>query len=295
MELEELLRAHRVPCLSSGHHHCRHGWIQIKHCPYCGSDNYHLGYNVAGRFFTCWRCRWHSVKDTLRRLNVPATAIATFLRTSSPLNARQADVQTAPRQLQVPKHVGPLLPAHRNYCLDRGFNPDELVERWQIGGIGVAARLAWRLYIPIILNGEQVSWTTRSVRAGAAQRYLSAKSSEEVVPHKQTLYGVDYCLHTVVVVEGPTDVWAVGPGAVALYGLAFTEEQVARLAAFPYRYICLDRGREAQSVARKLAKRLSVFQGVTVNIELTAKDPGEASRSELNQLRRFTGLVGDKR
>ena len=86
-------------------------------------------------------------------------------------------------------------------------------------GIGLHPRLPWRLFIPIHSHGRPISWTTRSIGTKDKKKYITASPAEEAAPHKQTLYGLDYCRHTVIVVEGPLDAWNIGPGAAATYGL----------------------------------------------------------------------------
>ena len=130
--------------------------------------------------------------------------------------------------------------AHKRYLRERGFNPKEIHQLWLIGGIGLAAKLAWRLFIPFIFDGKPVSWTTRAIGVSKRQKYISASPEQETVPHSELLYGEDYCRHSVVVCEGPLDAWAIGPGAVAVCGLVVTDAQVDRIAAYPVRAVCFD-------------------------------------------------------
>jgi hypothetical protein len=113
---------------------------------------------------------------------------------------------------------------------------------------------------------------------------------EESLNHKRLVYGLDFCRHSVVAVEGPLDAWAIGPGAGALFGVGFLSAQVLLLAKFPRRYVCFDSAPEAQQRARELADQLAVFPGRTENILIDSKDPAEASARELAQIRRVAGL-----
>lgn len=149
--------------------------------------------------------------------------------------------------------------------------------------------LSWRIYIPILWKGRRVSWTSRAI-GNVSQRYYSASADQEEINHKHLVYGMDFCRSSIVIVEGPADVWAIGPGAGALFGTAFTPAQIRKLIDIPYRYICFDSSPDAQREATKLAEALSVFPGVTENLLLDAKDPGEASSKELNSIRRHAKL-----
>ena len=135
-------------------------------------------------------------------------------------------------------------------------------------------------------DGKLVTWTTRSIGNGPT-RYVSAPKNCEGIPIKETLYGEDYARQAVVVCEGPTDVWAMGPGAVATFGLNVTESQILRLSAYHVRAICFDNQPEAQVRAKVLVQDLSCLPGATYNIRLeSGKDPAEADREEIEGIRR---------
>ena len=291
MTIQDLLRGLRVDYLESGHQHCRPGWLQIRNCPFCSSSNYHLGFNLQAKFFTCWKCRYHHVVPTLIELGATVAQAKEFFTDSANSRVKPDwEKVKAKGKLVLPKHLEPLGPAHCRYLKARGFDPQEIATVWNVQGIGIMGALKWRLFIPIFLHGVQVSWTTRSISPEAKQRYLSAGATQEVVNHKHTIYGLDYCHQTVVAVEGPTDAWAIGPGAGAMFGTAFTDEQVAQLARFPRRYICFDAAPAAQRTARELCQRLSALPGTTENLILDAKDPGSASKEELQTLRHHCGI-----
>lgn len=288
MTIQDILDEARVEYLASGHHHCRPGWIQLKTCPFCGSQNYHLGYHLVLGYFSCWRCGSHSRWSVLSALKIPRETIQSFrparaIDTARPYERRRIS-------LREPVGRGPLTPAHLEYLRQRGLDPNEVVNFWEVEGIAIAPRLSWRLYIPIIHQGERVSWTTRAIGDRVAQRYISASAEDEVINHKHLVYGRDFCHHTIVVVEGPIDAWRIGPGAGALFGMTPTLAQMRILAAIPRRFVCLDSSPDAQRRARHLCEQLAGFPGVTENICLDAKDPGEASRREIILLRRAAGL-----
>src|ERR1019366_8053371 len=112
-----------------------------------------------------------------------------------------------------------------------GYDPEQLVKVWGIQGIGLATKLMWRLFIPVHLNGEIVSWTTRGI-TDAEPRYLSAPAECEAIPKAELLYGYDFTRHAIAVNEGHLDVWAIGPGAVGTGGVAYSQEQALLMAKF---------------------------------------------------------------
>ena len=69
MTFQEILEQYNIPFRSEGHHHCRNGWLQLD-CCYCGSgtEGYHLGYNLSGKYLNCWRCGYHNVIKAVMEL-----------------------------------------------------------------------------------------------------------------------------------------------------------------------------------------------------------------------------------
>ena len=293
--LISLLSERGVKLIRHGeHHHTRQGWVQCD-CPFCGqgSNRYHMGLPERGFAFSCWKCGKHSVVETVALLiGETEGKVRSLLKGIDQGPSRPAKaVETACRkQLILPKGLGPLLPPHTRYLRERGFDPESLQELWKIQGIGIAARLAWRIFIPIHSKDEVVSWTTRSISPEASLRYISASETEEKIPHKSLLYGADKAGSAICIVEGPIDAWAIGPGAVATCGIGYSPKQLAQMTKYSVRAICFDNEPQAQRRARDLADALSVFPGSTMVVRLDAKDAAEASRKEIKLLRKAIGL-----
>jgi DNA primase len=187
-------------------------------------------------------------------------------------------------KLVLPSSLEPLGKKHQKYLEKRGFNLNELDKLWGINRCTtIAIDLPWRIFIPIYLHGELVSWTTRSL-VNTGQRYISAAPEQEAINHKELLYGEDYCRNTIIVCEGPTDAWSIGPGAVATFGTAYTEAQVQRMSKYENIVICYDNESAAQRQAKKLMGDLSVLTSNVWNVVLKDKDPG--SSTEIQELRK---------
>lgn len=283
-EIQHILEDLNVPHVGSDHKHGRPGWVQID-CPHCGpgSGKFHLGISLTTGAAACWRCGKQNTASVL------ATVSGRGFRSIRQAldGATLARVQARPRgRLQLPKGIGPMGEAHRAYLRGRGFCPDTVARLWDVQGIGQTGRHRWRLFIPVIHQGRTVSWTTRSIQPQARARYMSASNPEEAIPHKELLYGADHARHAITIHEGPLDVWAVGPGAVATCGTGFTDHQLLAMSRYPVRVVCFDAGVAAQRRARELADMLSVYPGETHNVQLeTGEDPAEAEQAEIQELR----------
>lgn len=292
--LEDFLREYHVDFKRPGeHHHATTGRLQVD-CPFCssGSKKYRMGIALSAAFANCWVCGPHKILETLVGVTKqPWSECKQFLKEQN-LGAQYYNrIQYPDRQegqTIIPDNVSVTLPIpHKRYLESRGLNPKDLANTWDIRGIGIAPRLQWRLFIPVYFGGEMFSWTTRALHDNTKLRYISASTQESRAPIKHLLYGEDYVLDKIMVVEGPLDVWKIGKGAVATFGLEYTKQQLYRIAKYPVRYICFDLGKREAMQAKKLADELAMFPGETKWIELSAKDPGSASEKELKKLRRL--------
>lgn len=285
-DILEILRQRNIPHRQHGEsHHVSYGWLGVD-CPFCGkgTNRFHMGFHITKRFSSCWRCGYHPAYRTLAELLGIRFQEARELLGVDPGWEEERRGHSR-KELLLPHGLGELLPPHLRYLKERGFDPEELKRLWGIQGIGIAGRLAWRIWIPVQSHGTVVSWTTRSL-TDVGTRYISAKQGEEAVPAKSLLFGEDYARHAIIVVEGPFDVFRIGPGAVATLGVVVSPAQIEKMRQYPVRVICFDRDVLAQQRARKLCRLLEPYPGATYNVQLSAKDPGCADMKEVIQLRK---------
>lgn len=262
------------------------GWAGAE-CPFCGrgTNKPGLGIHLRTLRCSCWKCGTHHLASVLHEITgLPWSAIKQRL-TDLDANPGISRVTKPTGRYREPVGVGPLLPVHRQYLAKRGFDPDEIAEVWGVRGIGLAPKLQWRLFLPVTVRDKPVSWTTRAV-GDVELRYVSADPTDESVHLKETLYGEGLVKQAVVVVEGPTDAWRIGPGAVATYGLSHTAAQVARIARYSTRVICFDREAAAQRRARRLADDLATGAGETYVVRMSGKDPCDSPVDEILELRK---------
>lgn len=298
MNFVDILRRHNIPYQTEGRY-CRPGWVQF-HCPYCkgGSDpdKPYAGYNLAHGYINCWQCGHHKLERTLSLLTgLPHFEVAKLVGTLD-----REVVEEQPRgKLELPEHlldINQLCPvtmrnyteSFQDYLRGRGYDPWQVRKLWHIRFMGLGSGVnAWRIFIPIHYKGEVVSWTTRTISKDHRLRYKSAAAHQEKLNHKDLLYGEDYCRgsHAVIVHEGPLDVWATGPGAVATFGTGFSRAQLNKLSVYPKKIVCFDNEPEAQKRAWELVDQLSVFDGEVVNVLLDSKDAGSMRPEEKALLR----------
>jgi hypothetical protein len=204
-------------------------------------------------------------------------------------HARIAD----PRQsiCKLPKEAESLTPLCRRYLEGRRFNPDKLSRLWGLKGVGPLGLYRFRIIAPITYHGQVVSFQARDATDRAELRYRACPKDQEARDHKECLYGLDAVPgDRAVVTEGITDVWRLGPGAVATFGVQFSLTQVALLQDFSRVSVLFDSGKEdpeAPKQARKLALMLNAFNVETETVELNAGgDPGKLDQKEADEIMR---------
>jgi hypothetical protein len=283
----DLLQEHNIETAPDGHHHARDGWVQFD-CPHCGrgSRKWHMGYNIAFGYVNCWRCGPHRLTETVTELiDLPFDQVRRLLKDVDREEGRKRERK--PRgKLTLPKGVGALHNAHQRYLKRRGFSPARLIKLWGIGGICIAARLQWRIFIPIHYHGEIVSFTTRSLSDETKAKYVNARPEEESINHKELLYGEDYCRGSIICFEGPLDVWQVGPGSVCTFGTNYLTPQMKRLSKYSRVGICFDNEHTAQKRAKELCESLEWLGCDAKNIRVDRRGQ-MISDSDVLKLRRF--------
>ncbi len=281
--LEELGVEYRA--FGEHHHVSSQDWISID-CFQCspGWKHFRLGINSRFIYGNCWKCGRVNLVEALSAISGrPYREVIHLLGgLQRPIGHFEEGVRRG--QYLPPKGLGELLERHKKYLKSRGFDIESLEKLWGIRGIGLNSRLAWRVFIPITLNNELVSWTTRSTDLESTYRYIGASVNEELISKKALLYGEEKVKQSIIICEGPADVWKIGPGAVATMGTAITPAQVLKMSKYPVRAVCLDS--DAKQQADRLCNSLAVFPGVTHLVELDAKDPGSASDKEIKLLRK---------
>lgn len=284
---------HGVQQAPAGHSHARSGWVQTV-CPFCeGNPGYHLGYNLASGYFHCWRCGWKPLKLALATLlgvaerEIPAL-LPPYHTARAPQDRVGQEIRSGAIPTYMPEPNAPLNALQAAYLRDRRFDPLFLAETWGLRGTDHRAPVGWRhrIVIPITHDGRLVSYTTRSL-VDRRDKYKACPIPQETIHHKHLLYGLDQArgMDAVAVVEGPADVWRLGPGAVATFGTQLKPAQRILLRRFRRLLIVFDGDSAGQVAGEKLAWQMAGY-GLEVDQVILPpdKDPGSLSVEEASSV-----------
>ena len=141
-----------------------------------------------------------------------------------------------------------------------------------------------RIIAPIYFKGNMVSYQARIPIDGSDLPYKACKEENEIIHHKNILYGLDLAKALdVVLVEGITDAWRMGPGAVASFGIKMKMSQILLLAEhFKFIHIMFDDERQAIREADKIGTTLSMLE-CEVDLCLIKGDPGALSQKKADR------------
>lgn len=285
------LRDRGIPFDTEGKN-CSPGWIQIR-CPrpVCGDHSNHGGFSLEDGRYRCWKCKGHPVEEIIMLIDRVTYHEACQIKRDYPLEVTQTFQRVAhlpPESLKLPLGTAPLGLAHRRYLEKRGFDPDRLIERFDVRGTGPVGDYSHRLVIPIYFEGRMISYQTRDITGRAVKPYLACEPALELMSHKTILYNIDNCLKDrVIVVEGVTDVWRIFDDVCGTFGVGFTWGQLILLnRRFKQVFFVYDGESLAQAKAREALKCLAGMGTKTINILLNEGDPGSMSQDLADRLRR---------
>ena len=273
------------------------GWVEAN-CPFCGDDpSYHLGINLDSKMINCWRCGTKGpvtryIKEVLGCSNTMAnTIIAKYSFKDFELLHSKNKEKPPNETIRWPSPLYDyLLDPHREYLRRRDFIPSLLEEKYRLKSTAMTGdSWKWRIIIPVFFNGKCVTYTSRRITENSSDpRWKNCPSDQSLIPIKDTLYNIDsHCSGTpILLVEGPSDVWRIGDGAVGCFTSFMSDPQLQILLQHqPSRiYIAFDGEKEAIKNAHRVAGKISPFTPCSV-IELPeGKDPATLSAEDLKEL-----------
>lgn len=296
MNIIQLYKDFNVPFATEGHKHCREGWVNTT-CPFCtGNPGMHLGYNMADDFYVCWRCGWKATHKALALLihvsEKEAKEIARKYGGKSHVKST-VTVRVGQKKFRLPPSTAPMNDRHKRYLTKRKFDPEVIEKIWDVRGTGPISIMdgisfSHRLVIPIYWENRIVSFQTRDITAKHSLRYITCPEQRERIKHKHIFYQAiptkdsDAC----ICVEGVTDAWRFGYGAIATFGIKYTKYQVREISKrFKKVFVVFDDDPQAIKQSEKLTAEL-ILRGVDAYSIKIQGDPGDMAQTDADALKK---------
>ena len=212
------------------------------------------------------------------------------------VTVKRGEIQ--PDELKVVSPPGTMVPVHQlppdhkvvAYLQSRGYDPQELGTVFNIHYCEFAdpqyPAAADRIVASVVMDGQLVGWQCRFIgdidwkRAGISKYY-----TRPGMPRRMMFYNFDQAKQypMVVLAEGISDVWSIGPQGVALLGKhlhPLQERLIVETWGKGTLIIMLDP--DARDEVEKLVERLDhKFEGGVVPVYLEGQDPGDLDRDVL--------------
>jgi DNA primase len=257
-------------------------------CPWCEDNSFHLGIELNRKYWGCWKCsnkggiiqlimklkKWdynEAVEHLYKYMNIDPSFVP---NNDSELNTSVSEVKLT--------GVNKLLDPHRNYLESRRFNPDYIFEKYRVNCVGPIGKYNNSIIVPFFKHNRIVTFAAADITRRAENKYTYLSREKSITPIGKTLYNIDNAIDTVIVVEGITDVWRLGDGAVALGRKKFTSWQVKRLVKFKRVGIMLDS--DATEMAEELAHNVGMFTEVVL-YSLPEGDPADLTENVVNSIK----------
>lgn len=296
MNIIQLYKDFNVPFATEGHKHCREGWVNTT-CPFCtGNPGMHLGYNMADDFYVCWRCGWKATHKALALLihvsEKEAKEIARKYGGKSHVKSA-VTVRVGQKKFRLPPSTAPMNARHKRYLTKRKFDPEVIEKIWDVQGTGPISLMdgisfSHRLVIPIYWEDRIVSFQTRDITTKHSLRYITCPEQRELIKHKHIFYQAiptkdsDAC----ICVEGVTDAWRFGYGAIATFGIKYTKYQVREISKrFKKVFVVFDDDPQAIKQSEKLTAEL-ILRGVDAYSIKIQGDPGDMAQTDADTLKK---------
>jgi len=274
------------------------GWVGIQ-CPFpdCSDPSWHCGINLESLFYSCHICRNKGkVEKLIQELErcsfnqaqkiIEKFSDEDYSSPKKPLfrSVKEVEECILPEEIDKSFHK-----KHQQYLKSRNFNADYLVKKYNLMSVYNIGRYKFRIIIPYYYHSRLICFNTRDITGRAELRYQFCDIENSVIEVKHTFYNIDTVKDRCIIVEGPSDVWRIGDGCIAVSGKQFTKEQLLMLREKEIKkaVVLYDADDSEEKIGETLANNLTGIIPSVELIELESGDPGELSTEEVKEIRRI--------
>lgn len=250
------------------------GWINIK-CPFCGDHSWHCGINLTSGLFHCWLCGSKGDVINIIKKIEGGYNVAKRIRKEIVFD-REYTEQNMASAFNMPKFIDRTpLKAHIDYLKARKFDPDRVIEKYNLYFGQTVGRYRLSIIIPVFSKGKPVCFVAADCTGESKAKYLNSPNTINVMKHTECLYNLNDNQNKILIVEGIFDAWRTN--GVALLTKRISATQITKLCGKDI-VIWLDPGtiRDAEKIA-------SMIWWCVPKIIISDKEPDESNLSEIKE------------
>lgn len=259
------------------------GWIGIS-CVFCSETSNHLGISPDGTGFYCWVCgEKGNITKLIQKIDEVSPRIAkrTFYKYTTS-DSIQPIVET--RRDNFPKWSDVPLKMHLDFLKSRGYSKD-VISKYNLKFTYNVGKYKYRIIAPVYRNGIIETFTGRTV-VNHPEKWKHQTGAKI----KKYLYNIDNIYKdSVIIVEGPGDVWKIGTPAAAIFGKDITDDQINILIRKGIKDVFIMLDSDAAAKTKEISLKLSPLFNVE-EVLLESGDPGDMTYEEAEELKRMLGL-----
>lgn len=206
-------------------------------CIFCDDDSNHLGINLKNLNCNCWKCGPKHITTVLKKVlgltHIQAMDLVRSIE-KQPIKRQERVKIITNKEVIFPEGMINTFPKkYIEYLEQRGFNkPNLLIKKYQLKVCRFdCERYKFRIIIPIIMNNQIVSFTSRDITSKNNLKYKTATIEESIIDPKECIFNYDTLKSNkdAFLVEGPFDVMKLGDGAFCLLGVKLTDERINKI------------------------------------------------------------------
>lgn len=284
MDIYELLDDNGVEYWTSGKN-VSAGWVNIE-CIFCDDLSNHLGIRLSDMRVHCWKCGGHKLTTLIKEIASCDYAEALRIQQSLGVDGtydppKDKKASSALSKVLLPRESSKYFPKmHSKYLRGRGFVPRKLIKKYKLEAVHTIGKFKFRIIIPVYMSKKLVSYTSRAIVEEMDPPYLHAKVKDCIIDPSRAIYNYDTleANSDAFLVEGPIDAWKLGDGAVSIFGVEHTEDQIRFLLRKKIRnlYIFFDSDKPGKRKAKKIARILApICKSCEILTLEKRNDPGE--------------------
>ena len=229
MLIQDYFNSKGIQWHKSGEKNVSHGWINVK-CPFQGCDDssWHCGINLKSGLYHCWLC---GSKGDVKNI------INQYEKSWSKTNKIRSEIQfyesendyefKAQEKLNMPKFASQIpSKLHTDYLKKRRFNPEEVIDKYDLWFGGLVGVYRHSIIIPVYSNGIPVCFVATDCTRNRFN-YKNSPYTVNVENHSDVLYNYDRHKKKVTLVEGIFDAWRIN--GTALLTKNITPKQLLKI------------------------------------------------------------------